>query len=88
MVSLKNDTILHLGKNTKLSNKRMLLLEASKEKKWKLPVNYSNRVVSLNPGSQTLFSKIDVWKHIENARFATVKRLQVKYVFWKSVHPI
>lgn len=67
----------NLGKNTVLSNKRILLLESSKEKQWKLPDKYSNRVVSLNPGTFKLLNDIDVWKHIKNARFSTVKRLQV-----------
>lgn len=66
------------GKNSKLSNKKILLLEASKQKKWEHGEKYGNRVVSLNPGTQKLLYEIDVWKHIKSARFATVKRLQVQ----------
>ncbi|KAG5896170.1 hypothetical protein JTB14_016945 [Gonioctena quinquepunctata] len=66
-----------LGKNSKLSDKRILLLEAGKEKTWSVPEKYSNRVVSLNPGTHKLLNDIDVWKHLESARYAIVKRLQV-----------
>lgn len=38
---------------------------------------YSNRVVSLNPGTKKFFESLGVWKHISDARFKTVKRLQV-----------
>ncbi|XP_050296449.1 ubiquinone biosynthesis monooxygenase COQ6, mitochondrial isoform X2 [Anthonomus grandis grandis] len=66
-----------LGKNKKLTEKKILLLEASKNKPWTLPEKYSNRVVSLNPGTRTLLNSIGAWKNIEKSRFATVKRLQV-----------
>lgn len=68
---------LYSGKNPKLSNKKILLLEASKEKQWNLPEKYGNRVVSLNLGTHQLLNEIGAWKHIKNARFSTVKRLQV-----------
>ncbi|XP_056635326.1 ubiquinone biosynthesis monooxygenase COQ6, mitochondrial isoform X1 [Diorhabda sublineata] len=66
-----------LGKNTRLSGKRILLLESSKDSLYVLPEKYSNRVVSLNPGTKKSLTKIDAWKHINEARFATVKRLQL-----------
>ncbi|XP_066249097.1 ubiquinone biosynthesis monooxygenase COQ6, mitochondrial-like [Euwallacea similis] len=66
-----------LGKNPKLSNKKILLLEASKSKPWNSPEEYSNRVVSINPGTQNLLNQIGAWNFIEKNRFATVKRLQV-----------
>ncbi|XP_056635329.1 ubiquinone biosynthesis monooxygenase COQ6, mitochondrial isoform X2 [Diorhabda sublineata] len=66
-----------LGKNTRLSGKRILLLESSKDSLYVLPEKYSNRVVSLNPGTKKSLTKIDAWKHINEARFATVKRLQI-----------
>lgn len=71
-------TLLFLGKNPNLSNKKILLLEGTHQKIWELPQKYSNRVMSISPGTQKLFDLIDVWKHIINARLATVKRLQVK----------
>ncbi|KAJ8925743.1 hypothetical protein NQ315_009591 [Exocentrus adspersus] len=70
-----------LGKNPLLQNKRILLLEAGKEKAWALPDKYTNRVVSINPGTHKLLNSINAWKHIENNRFAIVKRLQV----WDAV---
>lgn len=41
------------------------------------PKHYSNRVVSLNPGTRKFFEKIGVWKHIEAGRYNSVKKLQV-----------
>ncbi|XP_074036894.1 ubiquinone biosynthesis monooxygenase COQ6, mitochondrial [Leptinotarsa decemlineata] len=70
-----------LGKNSKLSSKRILLLEASKGKDWSLPEKYSNRVISINPGTYKLLNDSDIWKHIKNGRYTTVKRLQV----WDAV---
>lgn len=66
-----------LGKNTKLANKKILLLEQQKKIDWKPQEKYSNRVVALNPSTQSLLSSIDAWPHIANYRFASVKRLQV-----------
>lgn len=66
-----------LGKNTKLREKRVLLLEACPNKAWGNPEKYSNRVVSINPSSQKLFSDLGAWKFIEKHRFAPVKQLQV-----------
>ncbi|KAL1501144.1 hypothetical protein ABEB36_006528 [Hypothenemus hampei] len=66
-----------LGKNSILKNKKILLLEAGKEKPWTLPEKYNNRVVSVNPGSQKLLSSINAWNFIEKNRVATVKQLQV-----------
>nr|CAH7763763.1 unnamed protein product [Callosobruchus chinensis] len=70
-----------LGKNTKLSNKKILLLEAGKEKQYNFSDKYSNRVVSLNPATYKLLNDINAWQHIKNTRYATVKRLQV----WDAV---
>ncbi|XP_023313056.1 ubiquinone biosynthesis monooxygenase COQ6, mitochondrial-like [Anoplophora glabripennis] len=70
-----------LGKNAKLANKHILLLEAGKQKVWSLPEKYSNRVVSINPGTYKLLNYIGAWKHIEASRYAAVKRLQV----WDAV---
>ncbi|CAG9860776.1 unnamed protein product [Phyllotreta striolata] len=66
-----------LGANQKLSNKRILLLESSKNKQYIPSEKYSNRVVSINPGNKKLLDNIGAWKHIESNKYATVKRLQV-----------
>lgn len=66
-----------LGQNPKLAEKRILLLEGSKRKSYKLTDKYSNRVSSLNPGTIKLLSKIGAWEYIKNARYASVKRMQV-----------
>ncbi|XP_060524848.1 ubiquinone biosynthesis monooxygenase COQ6, mitochondrial [Cylas formicarius] len=66
-----------LGKNSRLANKKVLLLEGSSKKHWKLPENYSNRVVSINPGTHKLLNDIGAWKFIEKLRFTAVKRLEV-----------
>lgn len=65
------------GKNTKLANKRILLLEQQKKIDWKPQEKYSNRVSALNQNTQSLLSIIDAWPHIANYRFGSVKRLQV-----------
>lgn len=66
-----------LGKNTKLSKKRILLLEGCKEFNWKPTEKYSNRVVALNLNTQKLLNKIDIWKYIESGRYGPVHKLQV-----------
>lgn len=66
-----------LGKNTRLSQKNILLLEASPNKPWKLPDKYSNRVVSINPGNQKLFKDIGAWSFIEKCRYGTAKKIKV-----------
>ncbi|XP_064211534.1 ubiquinone biosynthesis monooxygenase COQ6, mitochondrial-like [Tribolium castaneum] len=66
-----------LGKNPKLAQKKILLLEGSKQSSWKLPEAYSNRVSALNAATFELLNDIDAWKHIAGARFGPVKRMQV-----------
>ncbi|KAJ9596115.1 hypothetical protein L9F63_012699, partial [Diploptera punctata] len=66
-----------LGKQPKLSSKKILLLEGSPKQDGELKPEYSNRVSSLNPGTRTLLEEIGVWKHIANARFQPVKKMQV-----------
>lgn len=69
--------VLIVGKNSKLSGKKVLLLEGSKQTHWQLPESYSNRVSALNAATFELLNDIDVWKHIASARFGPVKRMQV-----------
>ncbi|XP_044745342.1 ubiquinone biosynthesis monooxygenase COQ6, mitochondrial [Coccinella septempunctata] len=66
-----------LGKNSRLSDKSILLLEGSKKRDWKLPELYSNRVSSLNQATYNLLNEIGVWRHIQSSRYGTVKRMQI-----------
>uniref|UniRef100_A0A6P7GU95 Ubiquinone biosynthesis monooxygenase COQ6, mitochondrial-like n=1 Tax=Diabrotica virgifera virgifera TaxID=50390 RepID=A0A6P7GU95_DIAVI len=64
-------------KNSRFSGRKILLLESTKDIPFVSSEKYSNRVVSLTPGTKKLLNDIGTWKHIEETRFATVKRLQV-----------
>lgn len=66
-----------LGMKFKLRDKKILLLEGSKENNWQLTEKYSNRVVALNPSTQKLLESIGAWEHIESARYGSVKKMQV-----------
>ncbi|XP_017768546.1 PREDICTED: ubiquinone biosynthesis monooxygenase COQ6, mitochondrial [Nicrophorus vespilloides] len=67
-----------LGKNSRLSSKRILLLEGAKEFSWTLQEGkYSNRVVALNPNTRNFFSSLGVWNAIEDGRYGTVRKMQV-----------
>lgn len=66
-----------LGKNTKLSNKRILLLESGKPIKWTTKEKYSNRVSALNQNTYNLLNQIGAWKHISAVRSAPVQDMQV-----------
>jgi hypothetical protein len=62
----------------RLSGKRILLLEGSPQQSMDLKPRYNNRVSSLNNGTKSLLQLIGAWKHIVNARYKTVKKLQVQ----------
>ncbi|XP_046849585.1 ubiquinone biosynthesis monooxygenase COQ6, mitochondrial-like isoform X2 [Xenia sp. Carnegie-2017] len=67
-----------LGSDSKLQDKKILVLEAGD--KVKLEENlglYSNRVSTISPGSQNLLENIGAWKHIENMRAKSFRRMQV-----------
>ncbi|KAF2897094.1 hypothetical protein ILUMI_09075 [Ignelater luminosus] len=66
-----------LGKNTKFSDRRILLLESGKKFKWQLKEQYSNRVSALNPSTYNLLDRVGAWKHITDVRYGSVKRMQV-----------
>ncbi|XP_025833722.1 ubiquinone biosynthesis monooxygenase COQ6, mitochondrial [Agrilus planipennis] len=70
-----------LGKNTKLANKTILLLEGSKQFQWEPKEQYSNRVVALNLNTKSLLSSIGAWNHIAAVRYGSVKSMQV----WDAV---
>lgn len=66
-----------LGRNKKLSSKKILLLEASSDVQFNMPEHYNNRVVALNPNTFDLLNNIGAWQHIKNFRYGNVKKLQV-----------
>ncbi|KAJ8953058.1 hypothetical protein NQ314_007433 [Rhamnusium bicolor] len=81
-----------LGRNSKLSSKRILLLEANKEKAWSLPEKYSNRVVwdgisdaSITFGDETTTENIsyivenDVLLAAVNNEVNNIDNVHVKY---------
>lgn len=66
-----------LGQSSRLSDRKIILLEGSPNKKWSLPEEYSNRVCALNGQTIGLFKKIGAWDHITNMRLQPVKKMQV-----------
>lgn len=60
-----------------LESKKIVLLEGRKKSEYKQNENYSNRVVALNQQTRTLLSSIGAWKHIENNRYCSVRKMQV-----------
>ncbi|XP_071453969.1 ubiquinone biosynthesis monooxygenase COQ6, mitochondrial [Hetaerina americana] len=74
-----------LGKNPKLSNHKILLLEESAEKTWELKPEYSNRVSALGSNSKAFLDSIGAWSHIEQSRFKEVKKMQVWDAFSEAV---
>lgn len=73
-----------LGKNKRLSNKKILLLEAGKAMGDTLSSKFSNRVSALNPRTHQLLKEIGAWKHI--SRFAPVLKLQVSLSTTTSIY--
>ncbi|XP_067003017.2 ubiquinone biosynthesis monooxygenase COQ6, mitochondrial [Anabrus simplex] len=66
-----------LAHNSKLANKKILLLEGAPEREWSLQLQYSNRVSALNKKTKDLLVSIGAWKHIVEARYKPVKKMQV-----------
>ncbi|XP_051942569.1 ubiquinone biosynthesis monooxygenase COQ6, mitochondrial isoform X1 [Hippocampus zosterae] len=67
-----------LGMHPKLSEKKILLLEAGNKKVMdKVPDSYSTRVSSISPGSATLLTGIGAWEHITKWRCKPYKKMQV-----------
>lgn len=66
-----------LGSNSKLSEKKILLLEGAKESKWVAKPDYSNRVSALSPKTRNLMESIGIWKFIEEYRYGPVKKMHV-----------
>ncbi|KAI9560575.1 hypothetical protein GHT06_011523 [Daphnia sinensis] len=65
-----------LGRNDRLKNKRILLLESSNYKELNLTA-YNLRVCALNLNSKLLLESLGAWQHIVNARCSPVKKMQV-----------
>ncbi|KAK2707128.1 ubiquinone biosynthesis monooxygenase COQ6, mitochondrial-like [Artemia franciscana] len=66
-----------LAKSPVLKDLSFTILEASKQRFYKLPENYGNRVVALSPTTKRLFESIGAWEHIQHGRFKEVKEMQV-----------
>ncbi|XP_055603260.1 ubiquinone biosynthesis monooxygenase COQ6, mitochondrial [Uranotaenia lowii] len=67
-----------LGKNSRLSDRKILLLEAAKSG-FKPPASgfFSNRVSALSHGTQRLMQSIGAWQQIESVRAKPVLKMQV-----------
>ncbi|CAH0400455.1 unnamed protein product [Chilo suppressalis] len=66
-----------LGKNSVMSNLKILLLEGSPNQTYQLKPEYSNRVVALNQNTKSLMNSLKIWRHIEKARLQPVRYMQV-----------
>ncbi|KAJ4436623.1 hypothetical protein ANN_16754, partial [Periplaneta americana] len=64
----------------RLSEKKILLLEGGPKHSGDLKTHYSNRVSSLNSGTKSLMKSIGAWEHITNARYKSVKKMQVRRI--------
>lgn len=71
------------GKNQKLSDKSVLLLDGAPANRPRISSDiYSNRVFAINRGTVKLLRQIGAWDTIESLRFQPVKQMQVcfKYI--------
>ncbi|XP_065072879.1 ubiquinone biosynthesis monooxygenase COQ6, mitochondrial [Ochlerotatus camptorhynchus] len=66
-----------LGKNPRLADRRILLLEAAAGFKQPLTETYSNRVSAISKGTHRLMKAIGAWDHIEATRVKPVLKMQV-----------
>lgn len=66
-----------LGKNSLLSNFKVLLLEGSPKQQFELKPEYSNRVVALNQNTKSIMNNLNVWSHVEQMRLQPVRHMQV-----------
>ncbi|KAK4885132.1 hypothetical protein RN001_001403 [Aquatica leii] len=73
-----------LGKNSKLSDHRILLLESGTPHNWIKTEKYSNRVSALNLNTYNLMNKIGAWKHIAEIRCSSVKNMQI----WDAISDV
>uniref|UniRef100_A0A2M4BMD5 Ubiquinone biosynthesis monooxygenase COQ6, mitochondrial n=1 Tax=Anopheles marajoara TaxID=58244 RepID=A0A2M4BMD5_9DIPT len=66
-----------LGKNSRLQDKRVLLLEAAGGFKQPSTEQYSNRVSAINKNAYRLMKRIGAWEEIERTRIKPVLKMQV-----------
>ncbi|XP_058126983.1 ubiquinone biosynthesis monooxygenase COQ6, mitochondrial [Anopheles ziemanni] len=66
-----------LGKNSRLQDKRILLLEAAPGFKEPSAEQYSNRVSAISKGTYRLMQSIGAWEEIERTRVKPVLKMQV-----------
>ncbi|XP_039430572.1 ubiquinone biosynthesis monooxygenase COQ6, mitochondrial [Culex pipiens pallens] len=66
-----------LGKNPRLSDRRILLLEAAPGFKQPSTATYSNRVSAISKGTHRLMKAIGAWPQIEATRVKPVLKMQV-----------
>uniref|UniRef100_A0A2C9H898 Ubiquinone biosynthesis monooxygenase COQ6, mitochondrial n=1 Tax=Anopheles quadriannulatus TaxID=34691 RepID=A0A2C9H898_ANOQN len=66
-----------LGKNSRLQNKNILLLEAAAGFKQPSTEQYSNRVSAISKGTYRLMRTIGAWEEIERTRVKPVLKMQV-----------
>lgn len=65
------------GKNSRLQNKNILLLEAAAGFKQPSTEQYSNRVSAISKGTYRLMRTIGAWEEIERTRVKPVLKMQV-----------
>ncbi|XP_037030932.1 ubiquinone biosynthesis monooxygenase COQ6, mitochondrial [Bradysia coprophila] len=66
-----------ISKNTKLSDRQVLVLDGAPKFKGFNADKYGNRVYAINKGTVSLLESIDVWDKIVNVRCQPVKQMQV-----------
>lgn len=67
-----------LAKNTKLSDRKVLVLDGAPKFKGFNADKYSNRVYAINKGTVSLMESIGAWNTIVNTRCQPVKQMQVR----------
>ncbi|XP_064105628.1 LOW QUALITY PROTEIN: ubiquinone biosynthesis monooxygenase COQ6, mitochondrial-like [Macrobrachium nipponense] len=66
-----------LGQSSRLSDRKILLLEGAPKKDWHIPEEFGNRVCALNRNTQDLFTKLGVWDAMTSMRVQAIRRMQV-----------
>lgn len=66
-----------IAKNSKLSEKKVLLLDAASKFKGYTENKYSNRVYAINHNTVKLMKEIGAWDTIKSIRVQPVKQMQV-----------
>lgn len=74
----KVNIVFRLAKNTKLSDRQVLVLDGAPTFKGFNADKYSNRVYAINKGTVSLMESIGVWDTVVNTRCQPVKQMQVR----------